>query len=73
MARRQIEAMIIRPVVATSAGRTRQTTALDIVAKNGDRFLVLLSGEGMKALTEDMQTLLEKHPEIEERKSEEQQ
>jgi len=70
MASRQIEALLIRPVIATSAGGTRQTAALQIVAKNGDRFLVVLSGEGLKALTEDMQAFLEENPEIQEWKSE---
>jgi hypothetical protein len=65
----QIEALLIRPIVATSAGGTRQTAALQIVAKNQDRFLIVLSGEGMKGLIEDMQTFLEENRGIAESKS----
>jgi hypothetical protein len=64
MASLQIEALLIRPIVATSAGGTKQTAALQIVAKNQDRFLVVLFGEGMKGLIADMQALLEDNPGI---------
>jgi hypothetical protein len=66
----QIEALFIRPVVAESEDNTRRTTALEIVAKNGDQFLLVLSGEGMKGLIQDMQSFLEENPEIAEWKSE---
>jgi hypothetical protein len=64
----QIEAILIPPVVAQ--GNTRQTAALEIVSKTGDQFLIVLSGEGMKELLQEIQTFLEENPEIEEWKSE---
>ena len=42
-----IHAALARPVVVT--GPT-QLAGIEIVAKNGDRFVVVLSGEGMKGL-----------------------
>ena len=65
----QIEATLMRSAVAASADGTVKTPALEIVAKNGDRYLVVLSGEGMKGLIEDMQVFLEENPEIAELKS----
>jgi hypothetical protein len=65
----QIEATLMRSAVAASADGTVKTAALEIVAKNGDRYLVVLSGEGMKGLIEDMQVFLEENPEIAELKS----
>lgn len=64
----QIEAAMIRPVAAHSA--TRQTAALEIVQKNGDRLLVVLSGEGLKKLHEDIGTFLDENPEMAELRSE---
>ena len=56
-----------RPVVVhteiASAG-------LEIVAKDGAQFLLVLSGEGMKGLIQDMQLFLEEHPQIAESRSE---
>ena len=65
----QIEATLMRSAVAASADGTVKTAALEIVAKNGDQYLVILSGEGMKGLIEDMQVFLEENPEIAELKS----
>jgi hypothetical protein len=65
----QIEATLMRSAVAASADGTAKTAALEIVAKNGDQYLVVLSGEGMKGLIEDMQVFLEENPEIAELKS----
>ena len=65
----QIEATLMRSAVAASADGTVKTAALEIVAKNGDQYLVVLSGEGMKGLIEDMQVFLEENPEIAELKS----
>ena len=65
----QIEATLMRSAVAASADGTGKTAALEIVAKNGDQYLVVLSGEGMKGLIEDMQVFLEENPEIAELKS----
>ena len=42
---------------------------LEIVAENGDRFVIALSGEGMKGLIEDMQSFLDDHPHLADQKS----
>ena len=60
----QIEATLMRSAVAASADGTVKTAALEIVAKNGDQYLVILSGEGMKGLIEDTRLLLEEHPHL---------
>jgi hypothetical protein len=61
-----IHAALARPVVVT--GPT-QLAGIEIVAKNGDRFVVVLSGEGMKGLIQDMQSFLDDNPRIAETKS----
>jgi sensor domain CHASE-containing protein len=58
------------PIFAASARPLEVTTdqgpaaGLKIVAKNGDQFVIVLSGEGMRALIEDMQSFLESSPQI---------
>jgi hypothetical protein len=52
----------MRPIVLQSA--TGEQAGLELVAKNGDQFLVPLSGEGMKGLIQDMQLFLEEHPHL---------
>ena len=57
-----INAALMRPILLKND--TGEIPGLEIVAKNGDRFLVPLSGEGMKGLIEDMRLFLEEHPEL---------
>jgi hypothetical protein len=57
----------MRPVIAHS--ETEQAAGLEILALNGDVFLVVLSGQGMKGLIQDMQSFLEENPQIAETKS----
>ena len=53
-----IHAALMRPIVLDSP-TGEQAAGFEIVAKNGDQFLVPLSGEGMKGLIEDTRLLLE--------------
>ena len=46
-----IKATLMRPIVLVS--HTGEQAGLEIVAKNGDQFLVPLSGAGMKELIQD--------------------
>jgi hypothetical protein len=48
-----INAALMRPIALVS--HTGEQAGLEIVAKNGDQFLVPLSGEGMQGLIQDMQ------------------
>jgi hypothetical protein len=57
-----INAALMRPITLVS--HTGEQAGLEIVAKNGDQFLVPLSGEGMKELIEEMQLFLEEHPHL---------
>jgi hypothetical protein len=57
-----INAALMRPIVLGSP--TGEQAGFEIVAKNGDQFLVPLSGEGMKGLIQDMQLFLEEHPHL---------
>jgi hypothetical protein len=47
-----INTALMRPI--TFVSHTGEQAGLEIVAKNGDQFLVPLSGEGMKGLIQDM-------------------
>ena len=53
-----IHVALMRPIVLDSP-TGEQAAGFEIVAKNGDQFLVPLSGEGMKGLIEDTRLLLE--------------
>jgi hypothetical protein len=66
-----IKAVLTRPIVLVS--HTGEQAGLEIVAKNGDQFLVPLSGAGMKELIQDTQLFLEKHPHLATQKSRTQQ
>jgi hypothetical protein len=57
-----INAALMRPIALVS--HTGEQAGLEIVAKNGDQFLVPLSGEGMQGLIQDMQLFLEEHPHL---------
>ena len=57
-----IKAVLTRPIVLVS--HTGEQAGLEIVAKNGDQFLVPLSGEGMKGLIQDMRLFLDEHPHL---------
>jgi|HubBroStandDraft_4_1064222.scaffolds.fasta_scaffold2801121_1 hypothetical protein len=57
-----IKATLMRPIVLVS--HTGEQAGLEIVAKNGDQFLVPLSGAGMKELIQDRQLFLEEHPHL---------
>ena len=57
-----------RPVVVHT--EIAYAAGLEIVAKDGAQFLLVLSGEGMKGLIQDMQLFLEEHPQIAESRSE---
>jgi hypothetical protein len=57
-----ISAAIMRPIVLESP--TGQQAGLEIVAENGDQFLVRLSGEGMQGLIEDMRSFLDEYPHL---------
>jgi len=51
-----------RPVeVKTDAG---PSAAIEIVAKTGDQFVIVLSGEGMTGLIEDMKLFLQEFPHL---------
>jgi hypothetical protein len=52
----------MRPIVLVS--HTGEQAGLEIVAKNGDQFLVPLSGAGMKELIQDTKLFLEEHPHL---------
>jgi hypothetical protein len=57
-----INAALMRPIALVS--HAGEQAGLEIVAKNGDQFLVPLSGEGMKGLIQDMQLFLDEHPHL---------
>jgi hypothetical protein len=57
-----IKAVLTRPIVLVS--HTGEQAGLEIVAKNGDQFLVPLSGAGMRELIQDTQLFLEEHPHL---------
>lgn len=57
-----INAAFMRPIVLNSP--TGEQVGLELIAKNGDQFVVPLSGEGMKVLIQDMQKFLEEHPQL---------
>jgi hypothetical protein len=57
-----INAALMRPIALVS--HTGEQAGLEIVAKNGDQFLVPLSGAGMKELIQDRQLFLEEHPHL---------
>ena len=57
-----INTALMRPI--TFVSHTGEQAGLEIVAKNGDQFLVPLSGEGRKGLIQDMQLFLEERPHL---------
>ena len=67
MATHLIRALLMRSVEMQT--KTGPVAGLEILADNEDRFLVALSGEGMKKLIQDMQSFLEENPQIAETKS----
>jgi hypothetical protein len=59
---RVIWATSMRPTeVQTDGG---PAVALEIVAETGDQFVIVLSGEGLAGLIQDIQLLLEESPHI---------
>jgi len=57
-----IRATSMRPTeVQTDEG---PAVALEIVAKTGDQFAIVLSGEGLAGLIQDIQALLKESPHI---------
>lgn len=57
-----ISAILMRPITLESP--TGPQAGLEIVAENGDLFLVRVSGEGMQGLIEDMRSFLDVHPHL---------
>jgi hypothetical protein len=66
-----IKAVLTRPIVLVS--HSGEQAGLEIVAKNGDQFLVPISGAGMRELIQDTQLFLEEHPHLATQKSRTQQ
>ena len=64
----QINATLIRPIETESASGARGV-ALEIHALDEAQYLVVLSGEGLQGLLQDIQAFLQEHPEIAEMKS----
>jgi hypothetical protein len=54
---RVIRAVTIRPIAVGVHGQ--KTVGLEVVALDGDQFVIALSGEGLQGLGHDIQDLLE--------------
>ena len=59
-----IRVVLVRPILGEN-----DAVGLEIVPESGDRFVIALSGEGMKGLIEDMQSFLDDHPHLADQKS----
>jgi hypothetical protein len=64
---RVVRATFIRPVVA--GVEDQRSVGIEVLALDGDRFVIALSGEGLQGLGRDIQDLLESDPTLAEIKS----
>jgi hypothetical protein len=67
----QIRAMAIRPIVVWSEPQNQGSVgvALEVLSLDGEQFVIVLSGEGLKALAQDIESFFQEHPQLAEMKS----
>jgi hypothetical protein len=67
----QINATVIRPIVVWSEPQDRGVAgvALEVHSLDGEQFVIVLSGEGLKALAQDIESFFREHPQLAEMKS----
>jgi hypothetical protein len=67
----QVNATFIRPIVVWSEPHDQGVAgvALEVHSLDGEQFVIVLSGEGLKLLAQDIQSFFQEHPEIAEMKS----
>jgi len=64
---RAVHVVSMRPVPIEAGGNAG--VGIEIVAANGDHFVVTMSGEGMTSLVAAMQSFLSEHPQLAKTKS----
>jgi hypothetical protein len=67
----QINAAVIAPIVVWSEpqGRGVAGVALEVLSLDGEQFVIVLSGEGLKAPAQDIESFFQEHPQLAEMKS----
>jgi hypothetical protein len=67
----QINATLIRPIVVWSEPQNQGVpgVALEVHSLDGEQFLIVLSGEGLKGLAQDIESFFQGHPQLAEMKS----
>jgi hypothetical protein len=64
---RVVRAALMRPIIGEADGQ--KTVGLEVVEGSGERFVIALSGEGLKGLATDIQSFLDEDQELAEIKS----